>query len=129
MALKYRRLWLVLGWAQVALIVYLSLTPHPLEPISFDHVDKIEHALAYAVPSFWFCQIYRTAIGRVCVLLVGLGIGLEYVQGWTGYRTFDVFDMQADGAGVFFGWLLALTPMGRLLSSFENYVANKLELK
>lgn len=129
MALKHRRFWLVCGWVQVALVVYLSLTPHPPEPMSFDHADKLEHALAYAVLAFWFCQIYRTAVWRVCAALLGLGAGLEYVQGWTGYRAYEVLDMLADGTGLVFGVLLVQTPLGRLLTGIENYVADKLELK
>ena len=120
--LIHRRLWLTVGWLLVVLVVYLSLTPHPPAPMSFDNADKLEHALAYGALALWFCQIYCSVKSRVllALALTGLGIGLEYVQGWTGYRTFDVLDMLADGAGVSLGWLLALTPLGRLLVWFEN---------
>ncbi len=125
MALRHRRFWLACGWAQLALIVYLSLTPHPPEPMSFADADKIEHAFAYAMLSFWFCQIYQTARLRVIACLTGLGIGLEYAQGWTGYRSYEVLDMLADGTGLLFGWLLVRTPMGRLLAHLEARVADK----
>jgi VanZ family protein len=108
----------------VFLVVYVSLTPHPPEPVSFENVDKIEHMLAYAALSFWFCHIYRSVGARVIVMaaLVGLGVGLEFAQGWTGYRMFDVMDMLADSAGVLLGWLMLFTPAAQLFVYIENYL-------
>ena len=55
---------------------------------------------------------------------IALGIALEFVQRWTGYRSFEVADMAADAAGVAVGWLIAppripnyLQGMGKLLQS------------
>jgi len=120
--LNYRRVWLTGGWFLVGLVVYLSLTPHPPEPFSFPEADKLEHCIAYGSLSFWFCQIYISTRSRMfaMVLLIGLGVGLEYVQGWTGYRFFEVLDMVADGIGVFSGFLLTQTPMGRLFILIER---------
>ncbi len=103
--LKYHRLRVAAGWALVMLVVYLSLAPNPPAPLTFENSDKVEHAFAYAILSFWFCHIYLSARSRAVVIvgLVGLGVGLEYVQGWTGYRTFDVMDMLADSVGVWLG--------------------------
>ena len=116
--LKYTRIWASVGWILVLLVVYLSLVPNPPAPVTFDHADKLEHALAYAALSFWFCQLYGRL--RVIVALAGLGIALEYVQGWTGYRMFDVLDMQANSVGVLLGWFLALTPIGRSFACIES---------
>lgn len=52
--------------------------------------------------------------------LIGLGAGLEFIQGWTGYRLFDVWDMAANGVGVLFGLLLVRTALGRLFISIET---------
>ena len=120
-SLTLSRFWLGIGWLLVGLVLYLSLTPHPPAPLAFDNADKLEHACAYAALSFWFCQFYRKKWSRVRVMiaLLVLGIAIEYIQGWTGYRTFDVLDMLADGVGVLSGWLLVLTPLGRLLIHIE----------
>lgn len=117
-----KRVSLTIGWALVIFVVYLSLTPAPPAAMTFENSDKVEHALAYATLSFWFCQLYPKAWTRVFVMvcLVGLGVGLEYVQGWTGYRTFDVMDMLADSVGVLLGWLLVQTPLGRMLDYIEK---------
>lgn len=119
--LIYTRLWASVGWVLVLLVVYLSLMPNPPAPMAFDHVDKLEHALAYALLSFWFCHLYGRL--RVIVAFAGMGIALEYVQGWTGYRSFDVLDMLADGVGVLSGALLVLTPLGQLLCCIERRLA------
>jgi len=123
--LQYRSIWLAAGWLLVGLVVYLSLMPHPPEPMSFENSDKIEHAFAYGVLALWFCQIYMSAKSRMVLVLalVGLGVALEYVQGWTGYRTFDVLDMLADAIGVLLGRLLACTSLERVLSCLEKRLA------
>jgi VanZ family protein len=119
--LKYRSVWLTGGWLLVGLVVYLSLTPHPPELLSIQNADKLEHGFAYGSLAFWFCQIYLSTRSRMIAIaaLIGLGVGLEFVQGWTGYRHFDVWDMVANGIGVLFGFLLVRTPLGRLFISIE----------
>jgi VanZ family protein len=119
--LRHRHVWLAGGWLLISLIVYLSLTPHPPEPLSFPDADKLEHGIAYGSLAPWFCQIYLSTWSRVFVLaaLIVLGVGLEFVQGWTGYRTFDVWDMVANSIGVMLGFLLVLTPFGRLFILIE----------
>jgi glycopeptide antibiotics resistance protein len=37
-----------------------------------------------------------------------MGVALEFAQGATGYRSFEVLDMAANAAGVALGWGLAL---------------------
>lgn len=102
------RAWPGIGWFGVALLLYLSLSPRPPE-ISLDHGDKVGHALAYAVLLYWWAQVFVLTRARVRLSagLLALGIAIEYVQGWTGIRTFDYWDMLADAAGIGMGWLLA----------------------
>lgn len=118
---KFRLAWLVLGCLWVATIFYLSLIPHPPEPIHFEYSDKLEHTLGYAALMLWFCQIYHQPAQRMllAVLLIGMGIALELLQRMTGYRYFDYADMLANGTGVLLSWALAHTPLGRIYSLFE----------
>lgn len=115
-----RSLWLMLGWCWVSIVFYLSLTPHPPEPVSFDGADKFEHMLAYGMLMLWFCQLH---IGRVGLAagFVGMGVGLEFLQGMTGYRVFEYADMAANSVGVLAGWGLALTRMGNILETLEQH--------
>jgi VanZ family protein len=120
--LKYRNVWLVGGWLLVSLIVYLSLTPHPPEPLSFPYADKLEHGFAYALLSLWFCQIYQQLRQRVVVIvaLIGLGVSMEIMQGWSGFRYFEYADMLANSLGALCGLLLARTPLGRVFLMIEK---------
>ena len=104
------RAWRRIGWFGVVLLLYLSFTPQPPE-IAMEQGDKVGHALAYAVLFFWWAQLHVAARSRLRLAagLMMLGVAIEYVQGWTGWRSFDYHDMLADLAGVSFGWLLAAT--------------------
>ena len=105
---RYRTLWLAIGWALVLAIVYLSLTPHPIE-IQVEEGDKMGHLLAYGTLMLWFAQLYDTTKAR-CLLAVGcvaLGVGLEFAQIFTDARSFELADMAADAAGAGIGWVLA----------------------
>jgi VanZ family protein len=113
--------WLGVGWLWVIVIFYLSLMPHPPQPVHFWSADKLEHALAYSLLMLWFCQVYRQRRSRMMLaaLLVVMGIMIEYLQRETGYRTFDYADMLANTAGIFVGWVWARTVLGRVFAYLE----------
>jgi hypothetical protein len=73
-------MWLALGWAMVAAVVWGSLTPAAPQAGN----DKIGHFAVYGVLMFWFAQ------GRL------------------GYRSFELYDMLANALGVLLGWAGAL---------------------
>jgi VanZ family protein len=118
--LRWRALWLALGWLWVAAIVWLSLTPRPPE-IDIPQGDKFAHALSYALLMFWFCQLHLSRRARIGYALgfVAMGIAIEFVQRATGYRSFELLDMAADGVGVLIGWMLALATGHRLPARLE----------
>ena len=76
--------------------------------IDVDQGDKLGHFAAYGLLMFLFCQIYAQGKTRAIYALgfVAMGVALEFLQGMTGYRTFDVFDMLANAVGVALGWLV-----------------------
>lgn len=100
---------MALGWAWVGAIVWLSLTPSPPK-VDFEQSDKVGHFVAYGALMFWFCFLYRKKLSRVCYAagFMGMGVGLEFIQGMLGYRTYEVFDMYANTLGVLLGWAAAL---------------------
>jgi VanZ family protein len=118
-----RKVWLALGWVWVALVFYLSLMPHPPQPLTFDGVDKLEHALAYASLMLWFCQAIVLPRPRIYLMgaFVVMGVGIEILQGMGGFRYFEYTDMLANSTGVLIGWGLAHTRMGRVLLSLEQH--------
>ncbi len=103
-----RKAWLACGWALVAAVVWLSLTPAPPQ-VDFEQSDKLGHLLGYGSIMFWFAQLY-TGRARLFYGLgfVAMGTGLELAQGALGYRTYEVLDMAANSLGVLLGWAVAL---------------------
>ena len=78
----------------VLLVVVLSLVPSPaLLPAT--QGDKFMHLFAYAVLMSWFVNLYpvTTRQAGIAAGFIVLGIALEFIQRWTGYRTFDMADM------------------------------------
>lgn len=97
------------GWLWAAAIVWLSVTPNPPH-VDVAQGDKLGHLAAYGALMFWFAFLYRSPRAHIAygVAFVALGVALEFVQGALGYRSYEVLDMAADGAGVLAGWGCAL---------------------
>lgn len=111
----FRRPWLWSGlWMlAIAAVVIGSLLPGkdlPALPVS----DKLEHFAAYAVLSAGAVQLFarRLSWGFVCVLLVLMGIGLEFLQAKMALgRMLDRQDALANTLGVLVGLATAFTPL------------------
>jgi len=116
-----RRLWLLLGWLLVLLVIYLSLTPAPIT-LPMREGDKFSHALAYFVLMSWFANLYSGASVRAAFAagFTTLGVILEFVQLWTGYRSFEVADMAASAFGVAVGWVAAPPRLPNYLTLAER---------
>lgn len=102
------------GWAMAAAIIWLSLTPSPPK-IDINEGDKLGHFAAYGSLMFWFCLLYARNGTRLAyaLLWIILGVALEFAQGETGYRSYEVFDMFANAIGVLIGWALSFAiPVG-----------------
>ena len=104
-----RVVWVAAGWGIAAIIVWLSLTPAPPQ-IDIEQGDKLGHFAAYGTLMFWFCLLYERRALRIAyaLLWIAMGIGLEFVQGLTDYRTYDIYDMYANTVGVLVGWAAAI---------------------
>jgi VanZ family protein len=89
-------------------VIYLSLTPEPVQ-LNVESGDKIGHVLAYLALMSWFANVFENARRRapIAVAFVVMAVALEFVQRWTGYRSFELADMAAGTAGVALGWALA----------------------
>jgi hypothetical protein len=100
-----RGVYLAAGWAWAAAIVWLSLTPSQ-PTIDISHGDKAGHFFAYAVLMFWFAQLYPRRV-VFAAGFIAMGVALEFAQGASGYRSFDLVDMAANALGVLAGWAAA----------------------
>ena len=103
-----RKALVAAGWAWAAAIVWLSVTPAPPQ-VDVTYGDKLGHVGAYALLMFWFARLYskRGVQAAHAAAFVALGVGLEFVQGALGYRSFELLDMGANALGVGLGWALA----------------------
>ncbi|MGY6215906.1 VanZ family protein [Methylolobus aquaticus] len=120
--LRFPRLWQGVGWVMVVVVMWLSLTPHPPQPPSLLAWDKAQHLTAYAGLMFWFRQAFAPH-WRWPAFLLGLGITIELLQGFTGARVADLFDIVANGLGVAIGLILAQSPLGRMLAAVDSWLA------
>ena len=120
---RIRKLWLILGWLLILLVIVLSLAPVSIE-VPVEEADKFGHVAAYAALMLWFANLYETLTRRsmLAIGFVALGVALEFVQGGTGYRTFEVADMAADALGVAVGWALAPPRLPNFLQRIEQFV-------
>jgi VanZ family protein len=117
-----RRVWRAIGVGLVMLVIWLSLTPHPIE-IPVENGGKLGHIAAYATLMFWFAQLDTRPRVRLAYAIgfVLLGVALEFAQRLTDYRTFAVADMGADAVGVLFAWV-ASPPRGPDVIGFVERV-------
>ena len=122
--LRYAQRWLLLGRALILAVIVLSLMPTTQTP-ELAHGDKLGHLLAYGVLMFWFAGLYRRGYWpRLAIGFILLGVALEYLQGLTGYRSYDPLDMLANSLGVAVGAGLALTPLAHPIGWLDHWLAS-----
>jgi len=128
--LAFRGLWWAIGLGGVAGLVALSLMPEP-PGLPGDRNGWLAHTLAYACLMGWFARLLWARGPRfaMAIGLVALGVAIEFAQGATGYRSFDVWDMAADGLGVLAGWLLSPPRAPSVLHGVDALLARALGLR
>ena len=118
--LRYPLLWLVVGYAMVAVAVAGSVGPGVKGvPAALD--DKLVHAGVYFVLTIWFSGIYRRSrYPWIAAGLFVLGLLLEFVQGTLPYRSAEYADLAANSAGIVAGLALALAGLGSWCARLES---------
>ena len=99
-----------------------SLIPLPFDLPEGD--DKIAHLAAYAGLSFWFGMLYAGPWRRLAIALAFtlMGVAIEFLQGLTDYRSFEIGDMVADAIGTLIGVALLHTPLANALDWVERFL-------
>ena len=115
-----RRIWLLLGWGMVAAVAVLSLIPVDVD--LGENRDKLAHFVAYGSMAFWFAMLFQGRARQVAIAIAfaAMGVAIEFLQGMTDYRSFEVADMIANSIGAALGWGLAQTPLGNVLGWTEK---------
>jgi VanZ family protein len=124
-ALKYRTLWLLIGYGLIALVVYLSVTSNPIRiHTGIPYQDKLFHMLAYFTVTGWFVQLIasrRQLLGWAIVFVL-MGLMLEYIQSFEPRRQAEFADMAANTIGVTLGYALSATPLKNTLVHIESWL-------
>ncbi len=121
--LKFRLLWLFIGYVLVAIVTFLSLTSNPIDTgLQFPYEDKMYHAFAYFTLMAWFAQIYHGKIQRylVAVVFILMGCSFEYLQSLDVNRYAEFADIVANTLGVVAGFSLTLTEAKNTLVKIEG---------
>jgi len=120
--LKFQRIWSSIAFMNIGIIIIMSIIPGPEDMPEIFGLDKVLHIFAYSFSMFWCNMCYRE--GKYLILfstgLILMGVALETVQGLIGYRTMSIYDMVANGIGVFLGVILARTRLSMALSYIEE---------
>ena len=120
--LRLHHLWRSIGFGLVAAILVLSFMPIPTEADLGENSDKLGHFLMYGSVMFWFGLLYPARRRQIAIALAfcAMGVGIEFLQGMTDYRSFELADMAANSVGVAIGWSVALTPLKHSLAWIEG---------
>lgn len=96
----------------MGLVLALSINPMPERMPEYWQIDKLYHFCAYLMMSvLWARAIYNGTTGRpgmrvlviAAVLTIAFGGLVEVYQSFLPYRSGDIFDAVANGAGGFTG--------------------------
>lgn len=92
-------------WVCFVVINALALSPAPyLPPELFNWWDKAQHAIAFGTLTVLAVLAYPCVSKfRIGFLLLALGVLIEVLQYFSGYRYGDWQDAVADGVGVLVG--------------------------
>jgi len=123
----YPRAWMALWILAIAIVVAGELLPGKDLP-SLSMSDKSEHFIAYALLSATAVQLFarRLSWAFVCLLLVLMGIALEFLQGAMGLgRSMDRYDALANTIGVLIGLAIAFTPLRDLLLWMDRRLSSR----
>ncbi len=86
--------------------------------------DKMAHGIAFMGLMAWFCGIFEMRFAPlVALVLLCLGVSIEFVQGQLTYRSAELADGLADFIGIGVGWLLAVVGLQHWAVRIESWLA------
>jgi len=115
-------------WQCTAIALFAMVVLGSLAPISFHsaasipHFDKLLHFTAYALLTASYLAIFPGRLARigVPVFMLGVGVGIEWLQGMTGYRSASLADAGADLLGILLAAKLLVLPLKNLMILIEE---------
>ncbi len=97
----------------IALIIAVFITCLIPNPPNTAGGDKVQHFFAYFALCSWFGVLYPRIKNQIAwaIAFVCMGVGIEFLQGMTGYRSYDTHDMLANATGAVVALILLLPPL------------------
>jgi VanZ family protein len=124
-SLRWGTAWQVGGLVLIAALVTLSLLP-PIATLVARGEDKLLHGIAYAVLMIYYSGIvHPRRYVWVVVGLMLLGIAIEYLQGYVGYRAAELADVAANAIGMTVGLALGLFGLRRWARILEDRLSSR----
>ena len=104
-AFRFPRIWLAALVLGLVASVVICLVPLPRLAASMHHLDKLEHALGYALLAAWAAMLFATRRGLMLAAagLVAWGVGIEGLQALVPWRSASLADVVANVVGVAVG--------------------------
>lgn len=106
------RRWIGLALGGVGLMILAWASLIPLDPGALpSRHDKLAHLTAYGTVAIWFGLFIPLRRWFPLWAALGLfGLGIEFAQQATGYRSFDRWDVLTNGVGAALGLALLAGP-------------------
>lgn len=125
--LRFARLWQMAG--AILLLFTLVAAVAPELPFwkddsgpSFEHADKVMHALTFTILTLYFSGQYRQrSYWRIAIGLFAFGVLIEVLQSFLDYRIADGADIVADVAGIAVGLGIAIAGVGGWSTRAEQW--------
>ncbi|MFC1535016.1 VanZ family protein [Thermodesulfobacteriota bacterium] len=107
----FSKITIILWFFSILIVFYLSLIPQVETPIDFKYSDKVWHVLTYLWLSFlpYVGFEYRKKALLGSLLMIVLGVGLEFGQSFIPEREATISDLIANNIGVVTGILFGST--------------------
>ena len=118
--LKLPKLWFSLAFTGLLALGVVSLVPVP----DLGGGDKFGHFFSYAMLSAFFSLLVeqRKTLWRILLGLIAYGLLLEFLQGFTSYRSGDLADAVANSLGVMTGLAFYFSPLRRVLRKVDRWL-------
>jgi hypothetical protein len=97
----FHKLVAIAAWACLVFIAYATLSPIQARPKISS--SDLEHIVAFAATGLLFCLAYPRQIVRVCLIVLGSAVLLEYLQTLTPDRHGTLLDASEKVFGGAFG--------------------------
>lgn len=124
--LRWGLFWWACDWLLVAGVLWGSLTPGNDLPRAINFFnDKVLHATAYLLLTFWFCgSLERGLWPAIALMFCAMGGIVEILQYLMGFgRDADWYDFYADSLGIAVALVLVYGGLGNWIIWIERRFA------